>query len=86
MKTARLLIRPLAFAVFPAHQRKGFMQEALQAYVPALFREQGTEYVHCGRFPENLPCRSLLRNLSFREYAQHTINGRTVIDEILYRT
>ena len=79
--------RTLAFAVFPAYQRKGFMQEALQAYIPALFLEPGTEYIHCGHFTENLPSRNLLQKLAFREYAKHTIkNGRIIIDDILYRT
>ena len=76
--------RTLAYAVFPPHQRQGYMREALQACIPSLFRA-GAEYVHCGRFPENVPCGELLRGLRFREYARHTLGGRAVVDEVLFR-
>ena len=75
--------RTLAYAVFPAFQRKGYMLEALQAVIPELFRK--AEYIHCGHFEENLPSRELLRKLGFREYASHQVRDRLIIDEILRR-
>lgn len=77
--------RTLAYAVFPAYQRKGYMLEALQAVIPELFRSTGAEYVHCGHFEENVPSRELLRKLGFREYARHQSRDKLIIDEILRR-
>ena len=71
----------LAYAVFPAFQRKGYMLEALQAVIPELF--QKAEYIHCGHFEENMPSRELLRKLGFREYASHQGRDKLIIDEIL---
>ena len=75
--------RTLAYAVFPAYQRKGYMLETLQALIPELFRK--AEYIHCGHFEENIPSRELLRKLGFREYASHQVRDRLIIDEILRR-
>ena len=75
--------KTLAYAVFPAFQRKGYMLEALQAVIPELFRK--AEYIHCGHFEENIPSRELLRKLGFREYASHQVRDRLIIDEILRR-
>ena len=75
--------RTLAYAVFPAYQRKGYMLETLQAVIPELFRSMGTEYIHCGHFEENIPSRELLRKLGFREYASHQGRDKLIIDEIL---
>ena len=47
----------LAFAVFPFCQRQGYMQEALQAYIPYLFRNGGAGYIHCGHFTDNVSSR-----------------------------
>ena len=76
--------RTLAYSVFPAFQRKGYMTEVLRIYLPRLFREMGAGYVHCGRFTDNTACGNLLSKLGFREYARHTVGGRTVIDEIAF--
>ena len=75
--------KTLAYAVFPAFQRKGYMLEALQAVIPELF--QKAEYIHCGHFEENIPSRELLRKLEFQEYASHQVRDRLIIDEILRR-
>ena len=75
--------KTLAYAVFPAFQRKGYMLEALQAVIPELFRK--AEYIHCGHFEENTPSRELLRKLEFQEYASHQVRDRLIIDEILRR-
>ena len=75
--------KTLAYAVFPAFQRKGYMLEALQAVIPELFRK--AEYIHCGHFEENIPSRELLRKLGFREYASHQVRDKLIIDEILRR-
>lgn len=77
--------RTLAYAVFPPYRRRGYMQETLETYIPYVFGELNADYIHCGRFTENRPCMGLLRKLGFREYAGHTVNGRTVVDEILFR-
>ncbi len=77
--------RTLAYAVFPAYQRKGYMLEALQAVIPELFRKAEAEYIHCGHFEENVPSRELLRKLGFREYARHQSRDKLIIDEILRR-
>lgn len=77
--------KTLAYAVFPAYQRKGYMLETLQAVIPELFGNAGAEYIHCGHFEENNPSRELLRKLGFREYASHQVRDRLIIDEILRR-
>ena len=77
--------RTLAYAVFPAFQRKGYMLETLQAVIPELFGNAGAEYIHCGHFEENIPSRELLRKLGFREYASHQVRDRLIVDEILRR-
>ncbi len=77
--------KTLAYAVFPAYQRKGYMLETLQAVIPELFGNAGAEYIHCGHFEENIPSRELLRKLGFREYASHQVRDRLIIDEILRR-
>ena len=75
--------KTLAYAVFPAFQRKGYMLEALQAVIPELFRK--AEHIHCGHSEENTPSRELLRKLEFQEYASHQVRDRLIIDEILRR-
>ena len=75
----------LAFAIFPAFQRKGYMEEAMRAYIPYLFSNTGTGYIHCGHFTENVPSRELLHKLEFREYSKHTLKDRTIVDEIRFR-
>ena len=77
--------RTLAYAVFPAYQRKEYMTEVLQAVIPELFREAGVDYIHCGHFEENVPSRELLRKLGFLEYASHQNRDKRIIDEILRR-
>ena len=77
--------RTLAFAVFPPFRRRGCMREALEAYISSLFRETDAEYIHCGHFPDNEACRSLLIRLGFHDHAVHTSEGRTVTDKILIR-
>lgn len=77
--------RTLAYAVFPAYQRKGYMLETLQVVIPELFGNGEAEYIHCGHFEENLPSRELLRKLGFREYASHPGRDKLIIDEILQR-
>ena len=77
--------RTLAFAVFLPYRRRGYMQETLETYIPYLFREGGADYIHCGHFPENGPSGKLLKKLGFQEYGSHTFNGRTIVDEILFR-
>ena len=77
--------RTLAYAVFPPYQRKGYMMETLKAVIPELFRNEDLEYIHCGRFEENIPSRELLRKLGFREYASHQNRDKLIIDEILRR-
>ena len=76
--------RTLAYAVFPPYQRKGYMMETLKAVIPELFRNEDLNYLHCGRFEENIPSRELLRKLGFREYASHQGRDRLIIDEILF--
>ena len=73
--------RTLAYAVFPPFQRKGYMQETLEALIPELLRTAG--YTHCGHFEENEPSRNLLRKLGFREYARHMAGKKLIVDEIL---
>lgn len=75
----------LAYAVFPAFRRQGYMTEALQAVLPALFASSGAAYIHCGHFEDNEPSRKLLRKLGFREFSGHTAGDRLIIDEILFR-
>ncbi|MBP5727321.1 MAG: GNAT family N-acetyltransferase, partial [Clostridia bacterium] len=75
--------KTLAYAVFPAFQRKGYMLEALQAVIPELF--WNAEYIHCGHFEENIPSRELLRKMGFLEYASHQVRDKLIIDEILRR-
>ena len=72
----------LAFAVFLPCQRQGYMQEALQAYIPYLFRNDGAGYIHCGHFTDNVPSREMLHKLEFREYSRHALKNRIIVDEI----
>ena len=76
--------RTLAYAVFPPFQRRGYMKEALGTVIRQLFQNSGTDYIHCGHFEENDASRELLRGLGFRELSRHTVNGRIIIDEILF--
>ena len=71
--------RTLAYSVFPPFQRKGYMEEALRAYIPCL----EVSYIHCGHFPENESSRRLLDKLGFHEFFTHQIGSRTVVDEVL---
>ena len=75
----------LAYAVFPAFRRQGYMTEALQAVLPDLFASSGAAFVHCGHFEDNEPSRKLLRKLGFREFSGHKAGDRLMIDEILFR-
>ena len=77
--------RTLAFAVFPPYQRKGYMEEALNAYIPHLFRDLAVTYVHCGHFGNNEPSRHLLQKMGFQVHANHAIKERIIIDQIKQR-
>ncbi len=72
--------RTLAYSVFPAFQRQGYMEEALRAYISSM--ESG--YIHCGHYPENTPSKKLLRKLGFHEWTSHQAGSRMIVDEILY--
>ena len=77
--------RTLAFAVFPPYQRKGYMEEALNAYIPHLYRDLAVTYVHCGHFGNNEPSRHLLQKMGFQVHANHAIKERIIIDQIKQR-
>ena len=77
--------RTLAFAVFPAYQRQGYMEEALNAYIPLRFRDPALSYIHCGHFADNEPSRRLLQKVGFQVYAKHRVRGRIIIDQIRQR-
>lgn len=71
--------RTLAYSVFPAFQRQGYMEEALRAYISTM----RSGYIHCGHYPENTPSKNLLRKLGFHEWTKHQAGSRTIVDEIL---
>ena len=77
--------RTLAFAVFPPYQRKGYMEETLNAYIPHLFLDNAVTYIHCGHFTDNEPSRRLLQKIGFQEYANHAFKERIIIDQIKQR-
>ncbi len=77
--------RTLAFAVFPPYQRQGYMEEALNAFIPQLFQKQGADYIHCGHFSDNEPSSRLLQKIGFQQFAAHMIRTRLVIDRLLRR-
>lgn len=74
--------RTLAFAIFSPYQRKGYMEETLNAYIPHLFRDNAVTYIHCGHFTDNEPSRRLLQKIGFHEYANHAFKERVIIDQI----
>ena len=77
--------RTLAYAVYPKYQRRGYMREALREYIRQAFVMTDTAYIHCGRFPENLPSEKLLRGLGFREFSRHTAGKKEIVDEVFFR-
>lgn len=77
--------RTLAFAVFPPYQRKGYMEEALNAYISHVFRDHAISYIHCGHFADNEASRRLLQKTGFQVYASHTVKERIIIDQIKQR-
>ena len=76
--------RTLAYAVFPAFQRQGYMREALYAIIRSRFEARAAGFIHCGHFSRNVPSRCLLRSLGFSEYGRHEVKSETVIDQILF--
>ncbi len=77
--------RTLAFAVFPPYQRQGYMEEALNAYISYLFRDQAVAYIHCGHFTDNEPSSQLLQKMQFSAFEEHAVNGRIIVDRIRRR-
>ena len=77
--------RTLAYAVYPDYQRRGYMRETLREYIRQLFKTTDTAFIHCGRFPENLPSEKLLRGLGFREFSRHTAGKKEIVDEVFIR-
>lgn len=75
--------RTLAFAVFAPYQKQGYMKETLMAYIPQLFLNHETAYIHCGHFSDNEPSRRLLQKIGFQEFASHSFKNRIIIDQIL---
>ncbi len=75
--------RTLAFAVFPPYQRQGYMEETLNAFIPQLFQNHETDYIHCGHFSDNEPSSSLLQKIGFQKFAEHTIKTRIVVDRMI---
>ena len=77
--------RTLAFAVFPTYQRHGYMEEALNAYIPFLFRDRSVAYIHCGHFTDNEPSSCLLQKMGFSAFAEHAVKDRIIVDRIKQR-
>lgn len=77
--------RTLAFAVYKPYQRQGYMEEALNVYIPYLFQNHEIDYVHCGHFEDNEPSKMLLNKLGFHELTNHIVNKRIIVDEIRLR-
>ena len=71
--------RTLAYSVFPEYQRRGYMEEALRAYIPSI----ESDYIHCGHYPENTPSKKLLQKLGFHEWTKHQVGSSIIVDEIL---
>ena len=77
--------RTLAFAIYKPYQRQGYMEEALNVYIPYLFRNHEIDYVHCGHFEDNEPSKRLLIKLGFHDLTNHIVNKRIIVDEIRLR-
>ena len=77
--------RTLAFAIYTPYQRHGYMEEVLNAYIPYLFQNHEIKYVHCGHFEDNEPSKRLLKKLGFKEFINHIIKKRIIVDEIRVR-
>ena len=78
--------RTLAFAVFHPYQRQGYMEEALNSFIPQLFRNHAVAYIHCGHFIDNEPSRQLLQKTGFHVHANHTVKEKIIIDLIKYNS
>lgn len=77
----------LSFSVGRPWQRRGLMQEALSAVIPALF-DEGMDYISCGHFADNLASFALQRKLGFSPITEESliIDGATVrvIENVLF--
>lgn len=79
-KTLQGTGRTLAFAIFKSYQRQGYMAETLNAYIHLLFLNSEVSYIHCGHFTDNEPSRLLLEKIGFKEYGNHAVKERVIID------
>ena len=75
--------RTLAFAVFPAYQRRGCMEKTLRMYTERLFTELGADYVHCGCFDFNAASRNLLNKVGFAPLGERPVKNACIVDMIL---
>ena len=57
--------KSLSFALKSAFRRRGLMQEAVSAVIDRLFREENTDYIHCGCLVSNEASRALQEKLNF---------------------
>ena len=81
--------KSLSFALSPAWQRRGLMYEAVSAVLEQLFREENTDYVHCGYLSYNLPSKALQEKLGFHWLVteRFEFEGREVesVENILWK-
>ena len=57
--------KSLSFAMSPAHQRMGYMYEAVRGVIDQLFRIEQADYFNCGYLAYNLPSKALQKKLGF---------------------
>ena len=77
--------KTLAYATFPAYQRKGYMHSALSMLIADLFERDEVDFIHCGIHETNIPSAQLLKKNGFVVSSKHEFNGQMIVDEILLR-
>ena len=77
--------RTLAFAIYPAYQRMGYMEAALRRYMGDLLETRQADWIHCGHFPWNDASAALLAKLGFVNAGTHFVGKTAIVDMILRR-
>lgn len=76
----------LGITLDPAHQGRGYAQEALRLTLGFVFETAGVHRVHCSVDPRNLPCLRLMQAVGMRQEAHHVesywLRGEWVDDVI----
>jgi ribosomal-protein-alanine N-acetyltransferase len=72
----------IGFGIYPEHQRKGFMNEALKAALRYGFEKMGLQCIEAHTHPENTPSKQVLERNGFKLKEQQSEGSSYIVFEL----